>query len=134
MLEPPPATLRNGSPVEILNFIDDHSRLCLPAARSRSRPLRLSSPFFYDAAANYGFRPWVLSDNGVIFTASVCGDRGAPPPSVQDAAHSAVVAVNCQRALIVVQTCAYRHHAPGFGGRLASTSSATPDNRASAFA
>jgi transposase InsO family protein len=69
--------LRNGRTVEVLNIIDDHSRLCLT---SRVFPVTTAADVvaaFYDAARTYGFPASVLSDNGAIFTASFRGDRGA---------------------------------------------------------
>lgn len=69
--------LRSGRSVEVLNMIDDHSRLCLS---SKAFPVTRSIDVvtaFYEAAAQYGFPASVLSDNGAIFTASFRGDRGA---------------------------------------------------------
>jgi transposase InsO family protein len=70
-------TLRNGRIVEVVNVIDDHSRLCVA---SRVFPVTTAADVvatFYDAAAHYGFPAAVLSDNGAIFVASARGDRGA---------------------------------------------------------
>ena len=70
-------TLRNGRTVEVLNIIDDHSRLCVA---SRAFPVTTAADVvatFYNAATTYGFPASVLSDNGAIFTASFRGDRGA---------------------------------------------------------
>jgi transposase InsO family protein len=70
-------SLRNGRSVEVLNVIDDHSRLCLA---SRAFPVTTAADVvatFYDIARRYGFPASVLSDNGAIFTASFRGDRGA---------------------------------------------------------
>lgn len=69
--------LKNGHDVEVLNIIDDHSRLCVA-----SRALTVTTAAdvvatFYQAAATHGFPASVLSDNGAIFTASFRGDRGA---------------------------------------------------------
>ena len=69
--------LKNGRSVEVLNVIDDHSRLCLA---SRVFPVTTAADVvatFYDIARRYGFPASVLSDNGAIFTASFRGDRGA---------------------------------------------------------
>jgi len=63
-------TLSDGREVEILNVIDDHSRLCV-ASDARvifKAPDVVDS--FYEAAGRYGFPASVLSDNGAIFTAS----------------------------------------------------------------
>jgi transposase len=62
--------LNDGRQVEILNFIDDHSRLCLASKVfliTTSRDVVLT---FTKAAETWGFPASVLSDNGAIFTAS----------------------------------------------------------------
>jgi transposase InsO family protein len=69
--------LKNGRSVEVLNIIDDHSRLCLT---SRAFPVTTAADVvtaFYEIAQRDGFPASVLSDNGAIFTASFRGDRGA---------------------------------------------------------
>jgi transposase InsO family protein len=69
--------LKNGRVVEVLNVIDDYSRLCLA---SRAFPVTTAADVvatFYDTATSHGFPASVLSDNGAIFTASFRGDRGA---------------------------------------------------------
>jgi transposase InsO family protein len=61
--------LADGSDTEILNFVDDHSRLC-PA--STAFPVVKSLDVvqtFYAASQNYGFPASLLSDNGAVFTA-----------------------------------------------------------------
>jgi transposase InsO family protein len=60
--------LGDGTNVEILNWIDDHSRLCLD-----SHPLRVfTSPDverrFRDIAQRYGQPASLLTDNGAVFT------------------------------------------------------------------
>ena len=69
--------LKNGRSVEVLNIIDDHSRLCLASNAFAVTTAADVVASFYDAAATYGFPASVLSDNGAIFTASFRGDRGA---------------------------------------------------------
>jgi transposase InsO family protein len=69
--------LRNGRIVEVLNIIDDHSRLCVA---SRAFPVTTAADVvatFYDTATTHGFPASILTDNGAIFTASFRGDRGA---------------------------------------------------------
>ncbi len=61
--------LADGTPVEILNFLDDHSRVV-----TASRVMRIvSSPdvlrVFQDAGSRWGFPASVLTDNGCIYTA-----------------------------------------------------------------
>ena len=60
--------LADGHDVEILNLIDDHSRLCLS---STARPVfkgRDVDAAFRHAAATYGDPASLLSDNGAVFT------------------------------------------------------------------
>lgn len=60
--------LADGSDVEILNIIDDHSRLCLGSdalAVFKAHDVDVS---FQKAAAAYGDPAGVLSDNGAVFT------------------------------------------------------------------
>ena len=73
----PTSALKNGRSVDVLNVIDDHSRLCLT---SRAVPVTTAADVvaaFYEIAQHYGFPASVLTDNGAIFTASHHGDRGA---------------------------------------------------------
>jgi transposase InsO family protein len=69
--------LRNGRSVEILNVIDDHSRLCLASRAFSVTTAADVVTTFYEIAQHHGFPASVLSDNGAIFTASFRGDRGA---------------------------------------------------------
>lgn len=62
--------LATGKEVEILNMIDDHSRLCVA-----SRVLRVYTAIdvvttFHEAAGRWGYPATMLSDNGAIFTAA----------------------------------------------------------------
>jgi transposase InsO family protein len=60
--------LADGLDAEILNMLDDHSRLCL---RSRALPVFKSADVddtFRAAAAQYGDPAGMLSDNGAVFT------------------------------------------------------------------
>ena len=69
--------LADGTEVEIVNFIDDHSRLCVTSVAKAI----FTSPdvvrAFRDAAAQWGFPESVLSDNGAVYTASYKGGVGA---------------------------------------------------------
>jgi transposase InsO family protein len=69
--------LADGSAIEILNIIDDHSRLCVCSRAF----LRLCSPdvvrSLHNAAAIWGFPETFLSDNGAIFTAKHLQGVGA---------------------------------------------------------
>jgi transposase InsO family protein len=60
--------LADGHDVEILNLIDDHSRLCLA---STARPVFKAGDVdttFRQAAATFGDPASLLSDNGAVFT------------------------------------------------------------------
>ena len=62
--------LASGQEVEILNIIDDHSRLCVGA---RVLPIYKAIDVvatFHQAAGQWGYPASVLSDNGAIFTAA----------------------------------------------------------------
>ena len=69
--------LANGRVVEVLNLIDDYSRLCIASRVFLVTTAALVVTTFYESAARYGFPASVLSDNGAIFIASFRGDRGA---------------------------------------------------------
>ena len=69
--------LDSGRKVEVLNLIDDHSRLCVASRAFLVVTSASVVETFYQSAAQLGFPAAVLSDNGAIFTASFRGDRGA---------------------------------------------------------
>jgi transposase InsO family protein len=60
--------LADGSEVEILNLIDDHSRLCVGSHARRVFKARDVDDSFREAAASHGNPASVLSDNGAVFT------------------------------------------------------------------
>jgi transposase InsO family protein len=64
-----------GHDVEILNFLDDHSRLLLACVAFP----RVTGPAvvatFRDAVARHGLPASVLSDNGMVFTTRFAGGR-----------------------------------------------------------
>jgi transposase InsO family protein len=68
--------LAGGQDVEILNFLDDHSRLLLACTAFD----RVTGPavvaVFRTAAARHGLPASVLSDNGMVFTSRFAGGRG----------------------------------------------------------
>jgi len=64
-------------PVEIINFIDDHSRLCLASVAKEIFTSRDVVGVFTQAGAHHGLPESVLSDNGAVYTASYRGGRGA---------------------------------------------------------
>jgi transposase InsO family protein len=62
--------LGDGRQVEILNFIDDHSRVCIASKVFTITTSRDVVRTFTKAASTWGLPTSVLSDNGAIFTAS----------------------------------------------------------------
>jgi len=68
--------LANGTAVEILNMIDDHSRLCVAAKAFRIVNAHDVVATFH-TAATWGYPASVLSDNGAVFTATYRGGIGA---------------------------------------------------------
>lgn len=68
--------LANGNDVEILNIIDDHSRLCVAAKAFRVVTAHDVVNTFH-TAATWGYPASVLSDNGAVFTATYRGGIGA---------------------------------------------------------
>jgi transposase InsO family protein len=61
-------TLADGSDVEILNIIDDHSRLCVGSDTLAVFKAADVEDCFRKAAASYGDPASLLSDNGAVFT------------------------------------------------------------------
>jgi transposase InsO family protein len=61
-------TLRNGREVEILDFIDDHSRLIVAARVFGVTKVGDVVATFEEAAATWGYPASMLTDNGAIFT------------------------------------------------------------------
>jgi transposase InsO family protein len=69
--------LADGSFCEVLNVIDDHSRLCVSSRafhRTRSPDVVRA---MHRAAVTWGYPERLLTDNGAIFTASYRGGMGA---------------------------------------------------------
>jgi len=70
-------SLAGGTDVEVLNVIDDHSRLLVASeARTITRGLDVVQTF-HRAAAAHGFPASVLTDNGAVFTGAPRGGRSA---------------------------------------------------------
>jgi len=60
--------LADGSEVEILNLVDDHSRLCLAAVALRTVKAADALQTFYSAVEEYGPPARFLSDNAAVFS------------------------------------------------------------------
>lgn len=60
--------LADSTSVEILNLIDDHSRLCLASVAVPSVKAAHAVEMFYSAAAEYGPPARFLSDNAAVFS------------------------------------------------------------------
>lgn len=63
-------TLAGGGEVEVLNVIDDHSRLCVASRARRICKAIDVVTTFHEAAGQCGYPASVLSDNGAVFTAA----------------------------------------------------------------
>ena len=63
-------TLADGSAVEILNLIDDHSRLLVAAGALRTVKAADAVALFHQAAARLGYPAALLSDNAAVFSGS----------------------------------------------------------------
>lgn len=70
-------TLADGSGVEILNVIDDHSRLVVASRVFVTTKAADVVSTFHEAVARHGFPASVLTDNGAVFTAAPRNGRCA---------------------------------------------------------
>ena len=68
-------TLADGSDVEILNIIDDHSRLLVASRAFVTTKAADVVETFHHGAAQWGYPASVLTDNGAIFTAEARNGR-----------------------------------------------------------
>jgi transposase InsO family protein len=66
-------TLAGGETVEILNIIDDHSRLLIAARAMRSVTTEAVWATFSEATQRWGLPTRCLSDNGLVFTGRLRG-------------------------------------------------------------
>jgi transposase InsO family protein len=69
--------LANGEDVEILTFIDDHSRLITASRAHHTITGKIVVAEFTKAVETYGLPVAVLSDNGLVFTARFVGGINA---------------------------------------------------------
>ena len=61
--------LADGTEVDILDFIDDHSRLVVAATARRTTKARDVTATMHRAASIWGYPASVLTDNGAVFNA-----------------------------------------------------------------
>jgi hypothetical protein len=61
--------LADGTEVDILDFIDNHSRLIVSATARRTTKARDVTATFHKVAATWGYPASVLTDNGAVFNA-----------------------------------------------------------------
>src|SRR5947209_3980195 len=69
--------LADSSKVEILNLIDDHSRLCLASIALLTVKAADAVQTFYSAVEEYGLPARFLSDNAAVFSGKSRPGRGA---------------------------------------------------------
>jgi len=67
-LDSTPWQLADGGPVEILNFLDDRSRLALASTSLPSVKADDVVRVFYSASSSFGLPASLLSDNAAVFT------------------------------------------------------------------
>ena len=68
--------LATGRDVEVLNFLNDHSRLLLACAAFHRVTGPAVTTTFKETVNTYGIPASVLSDNGMVFTTRFAGGRG----------------------------------------------------------
>jgi transposase InsO family protein len=69
-------TLADGSDVEILTFLDDHSRMVIHISAHRPVRGRTVVDAFRQATRTHGIPASTLTDNGMIFTTRYSGGKG----------------------------------------------------------
>jgi transposase InsO family protein len=73
--------LADGTEVDVVNIIDDHSRACVRAhAVDGSTTGTDAWDVFVQAVGTYGISAWLLSDNGPLFTSKLFTNNLAAPP------------------------------------------------------
>lgn len=86
--------MADGSSVEIVNFIDDHSRLAVGSGVVKTATAPKVLALFREAGARWGFPSAVLTDNGCVYTT---WHRGGP---------------NVMQTELLALGVAYRHSRP----------------------
>jgi transposase InsO family protein len=74
-LDSTPWQLADGTPLELLNFLDDHSRLCPGSLAFLSLKAADVVEAFHTASNEFGLPASLLSDNGPVFTARLRGGK-----------------------------------------------------------
>lgn len=69
--------LADDTEIEVINFVDDHSRLALASHVVRTATARAALATFHTAARKYGFPAALLTDNGCVYTAAHRNGRQA---------------------------------------------------------
>ena len=69
--------LKDNTEVEVVNFIDDYSRLVVASKVVRITTAPAVLRIFHDAAKTWGFPASILTDNGCVYTAAHRGGRAA---------------------------------------------------------
>ena len=86
--------LADGTGVEIVNFIDDHSRLAVASRALPTATAHTVLEVFREAGARWGFPAALLTDNGCVYTT---WHRGGP---------------NLMQTELLSRGIAYRHSSP----------------------
>lgn len=68
--------LADGTDIEILNFLDDHSRYLLACTAYRPVTVGAVVATFLACAAEHGLPASTLTDNGMVYTTRLAGGRG----------------------------------------------------------
>ena len=79
-----------GADVEILTFLDDHSRYALSITCHQPVTGPVVVAVFRQTVADQGIPASVLSDNGMVFTTRFAGGRAGATPSTASKPNSAV--------------------------------------------
>jgi transposase InsO family protein len=67
---------RTGPDIEIITWLDDHSRYVLHASAHRRITAPIVADTFHQAAHQHGHPASVLTDNGMVYTTRFAGGRG----------------------------------------------------------
>lgn len=65
--------LTNGAAVEIITWLDDHSRYCLHLSAHTRISAAIAAQTFTSTAKQYGWPASTLTDNGMVYTARLAG-------------------------------------------------------------